>query len=115
MQVETRFGVVTTREVATSMQRSHSVLLKDNMHLKPLFEWLQNLKIKSAEDIKVEKLTKMLKEIKFIRELKFEVDEEVPMIVFRNILPLQGDFHNGVAEYINLFYEAMYSPEKMML
>ncbi|MCL6579194.1 MAG: hypothetical protein K6T73_07390 [Candidatus Bathyarchaeota archaeon] len=115
MEFDTLFGKVVTREVATSLQRSHSVLLKDNMHLKPLFEWLRNLNIRSVEDVKSSKLAEMMKQIKFNRELKFEVDETVPMLVFRNIIPLQGDFQKGVSEYINLFYKAMYSPTDVML
>jgi len=115
MELETRFGKVITREFATSLQRSHSILLKDNMNLKPLFEWLKNLKIRSLGDVKSERLSEMMKEIKFNRELKFELDEDVPMLVFRNIVPLQGDFINGVPEYVNLLYKAMYSPEEVLL
>jgi len=115
MQVETLFGNVSTRELATSMQRSHSLLLKDNPDLKPLFEWLKNLHIKSLADVKSERLSKTLNQIKFNREVKFHVDEDVPMIVFHNILPLQGDFHNSIAEYINTLYKAMYNPEEAYL
>jgi hypothetical protein len=111
MDVETRFGVVRTRELATSLQRSHSVLLKDNMHLKPLFEWLRNMGIRRLEDVKMAKLAERLREIKFYSEVRFEVDEDVPMITFRNTLPLQGDFQRGIREYIDAFYEAMYFPE----
>jgi len=115
MDVDTRFGKVVTREFATSMQRSHSVLLKDNLNLKPLFEWLKNLNIKSIEDVKMERLKEMLEGVKFNRELKFDLNEDVPMLVFHNIVPLQGDFINGVPEYINLFYTAMYSPRGVIL
>lgn len=115
MEVETLFGKVSTREFATSLQRSHSVLLKDNPNLKPLFDWLSHLKIKSVADVKFEKLGKMLNEIKFNREVQMHIDEEVPMIVFRNIVPLQGDFEHAIPEYINLFYKAMYSPEEVIL
>jgi len=115
LEVETRFGNVTTREFATSLQRSHSILLKDNPNLRPLFEWLKQLKIRSVADIKSEKLVNMMKEVKFNRELKFEVDEDVPMLVFRNIVPLQGNFLNGVPEYLNLLYKAMYSAEEVLL
>jgi len=115
MDVDTRFGKVVTREFATSMQRSHSVLLKDNPSLKPLFEWLKNLKITSIEDVKMDRLKQMLQDIKFNRELKFDLNADVPMLVFHNIVPLQGDFINGIPEYINLFYKAMYSPRGVIL
>ncbi|MCX7667260.1 MAG: hypothetical protein N2112_17150 [Gemmataceae bacterium] len=115
MEVETRFGKVVTRENATSLQRSHAILLKDNMHLKPLFDWLKHLKVKTVNDFKSEKLVNMMKEIDFNREIKFGFEEEPPMMVFRNIAPLQGDFQKGIQEYLDLLYKAMYSPEEVYL
>lgn len=115
LEVETLFGKVTTREFATSLQRSHSILLKDNPNLKPLFDWLMHLKIKSIEDVKFERLAEKMKEIKFNTEVKFNLEEDVPMLVFRNMAPLHGDFERGIREYINLLYKAMYSPEEVFL
>jgi hypothetical protein len=111
VEVETLFGKVLTREFHTSLQRSNSILLKDNPNLKPLFLWLKNLNIKSIEDVKFEKLKEKLEKIKFERELKFHIDWDVPMIVLHNIIPLEGNFNEGVPEFINTFYKAMYSPE----
>jgi hypothetical protein len=111
----TKFGEVVSREVSTSLQRSHSILLKDNMNLSPLFTWLHNLGVKTIEDVKSEKFKTFLQQIKFNCEVKFEVDEETPMLVFRNIVPLQGDFSRGVVEYLNMFYKAMYNAEEVYL
>lgn len=97
------------------MQRSHSIFLKDNPNLKPLFTWLQNLKIKTAEDFQSDKLKKLLDEIKFNTELKFYLSQDIPMLVFHNMLPLQADFNTGIVEYMNLLYQAMYQPEEVYL
>lgn len=115
MEVDTRFGKVVTRENATSLQRSHSVLLKDNPSLRPLFEWLKNLQINSSEDFKWEKIKKELEDIKINCETKFRVGWDIPMLIFHNMAPLQGDFQNSIEQTINLFYKAMYSPEEVML
>lgn len=103
-----------TREFATSMQRSHSILLKDNPELKPLFEWLKNLGINTFEDMKFPKLTETMHKIKFDNELKVDIDADVPMLVFHNVSPLQGDFSNGIPKYLKALYEAMYSPEAIL-
>lgn len=111
MEIETSFGKVKTREFATSMQRSHSILLKENMALNVLFEWLRRMRISKIDDVKPEKLLEKFKEIRFNTEVKFNVNEEVPMIVFHNMAPLQGDFRDAVKRYINLLHEAMFEPK----
>jgi len=115
MEVKTLFGVVKTRDSATSMQRSSHVLLKDNPSLKPLFVWLKSVGMRSAEDSKFPRLVQQLEEIRFESEAKFYVNEEVPMIVFHNIEPLHADFQVAVPKYINLFYKALYAPEATIL
>jgi len=111
MQIETRFGKVLTREFATSLQRSHSVLLKDNNMLDILFKWLHHLKIKNLDDVKPVGLKAKFRQIQFETEVKFYVNHEVPMIVFHNISPLQGNFSEGVKRYMNLLSEAMFEPK----
>jgi hypothetical protein len=116
MEVQTRFGLVRTREFASRLQRSHSILLHDNPQLKPLFDWLRNIKASSIEEIgeKFPRLGELATEIRSSREVKFYLDDEVPMLVFHNIVPLEGDFGNAVPQYINLLYSAMYSPDGVL-
>jgi len=112
MEVETRFGKIVTREFTTSLQRSHSILLKENLDLRVLFEWLKRVGVKTIDDVKPEKLKEKFKEISFKTEVKFYLNEEVPMLVFHNIAPLQGNFQTAIQEYINLFHEIMYDPKE---
>lgn len=112
MDVETLWGTVHTRELVTSLQRMHHVFLKDNPGLKPLFEWLRNLDVETIAQIKgrSELLAGKLEEIRFNQEVKWYFNYNEWMLVFHNIAPFQGDFPNGVKQYLNLFYLAMYSP-----
>jgi len=112
MDVETFWGTVHTRELVTSLQRMHHVLLKDNPALKPLFDWLKVLGVQNVGQVKPwsELLAGHLEEIRFNRELKWYVNHEDWAIVFHNMAPFAGDFASGVKEYLNLFYLAMYSP-----
>jgi len=112
MDVVTLWGLVHTREMATSLQRAHHILLKDNRELKPLFDWLAVLQVESVKDVKArsERLVELLEQVRLEREVKWYVNFEDRMIVFHNMAPMVGEFPRAVAEYLNLFYLALYSP-----
>lgn len=112
MDVKTLWGMVHSRELVTSLQRMHHVVLKDNPGLKPLFDWLKNLHVETIAQVKdrSELLAEKLEEIRFNREVKWYVNHDDWTMVFHNMAPYEGDFPRGIPEYLNLFYLAMYSP-----
>jgi hypothetical protein len=115
MEVETVWGKIKTRPLATRLTRTQNVLLKDNLQLKPLFEWLTNRKIRSTEDFKNNTIEKALNRIAFETEVTWQFKQTyIPMITFKNSLPFQGDFQKGIKEYLNFFHTVMYSPEKFV-
>jgi len=115
MEVETVWGKIKTRLVATRMTRTHYVMLKDNPNIKPLIEWLKNLKIKSIEELQFPKLKESIENIKFNHEVKLEFHKDYQALIFSNNLPLQGDFNKAIPEYLNLLHKAMYKPEGIIL
>jgi len=115
MEIETLWGTVKTRKVATRLSRTYYVLLKDNECLQPLFEWLKNHSIRTTEDSKNEIMKEALNKIASNREVKWRHDpSQCSMLVFQNSAPLEGDFQNGIREYLNLFRYTMYNPEKFL-
>lgn len=115
MEVTTNFGRIVTREFASSLQRSSSVFLKDNMSLVTLFSWLKNMGIMSISDAKhkLESVSSDIEGIRFNYEVLFYVNEDIPMIVFHNIAPSIGDFQIAIPAYLNLLYRVMYNVTTM--
>jgi len=114
MEVETVWGTVKTRKVATKLTKQEYVLLKDNPQLEPLFKWLEVCKIKTVRDVDGlfrEKLVKILRNC----EVDFEVvhDEVMPMLVFRNAVPLEGSFSLAIGEILKIFYGMMYNTDEV--
>jgi hypothetical protein len=116
LELDTLFGRVKTRQLSTSMQRSETVFLKDNPQLKPIFTWLKNLGAVDAPDkLPFRKLKEKLQEIRINRECNWYVNYDMMAIVFWYSLPCQGDFENGIVEYLNLLRQALYNPEEVIL
>lgn len=113
MGLESVWGVIRTRRTASRMSRQECVLLKDNLSLKPLFEWLRVNKIKNVNDVKPECYQKRLLDILVDSEVRFsfEDDKALPMIIFSNSVPLEGNFQLGIPEYLKTFYKIMYNPD----
>jgi len=116
MEVETVWGTVKTRKVATRLTKQEYVLLKDNPELEPLFRWLEVCKIKTVKDVGEGFREKMIKTLRNC-EVNFEVvhDEVMPMLVFRNAVPLEGSFSSAIREILKIFYGMMYNPDEECL
>ena len=115
MELETIWGKVTTRHIATRLTRIHYVLQKDNEFLKPLLEWLRNSGVKTTEDFKSETVKDALRQIAYKTEVKWSHQlSEFPMLTFQNSAPFEGDFQKAIKEYLNLLHYIMYSPEKFL-
>lgn len=115
MEVETIWGTVRTRHIATRLTRIHYILLKDNEFLKPLFEWLKNTSTNTTEDFKSSILKEALTKIAYKTEVKWSHQPgTIPMLTFQNSAPFEGDFATAIKEYLNLLHYAMYSPEKFL-
>jgi hypothetical protein len=115
MEVDTIWGTVKTRHIATRLTRIHYILLKDNEFLKPLFEWLRNTSISNMEDFESPILKEALNKIAYETEVKWSHQpRNIPMLTFQNSAPLEGDFQQAIKEYLNLLHYVMYSPERFL-
>jgi len=115
MELETVWGKVQTRHIATRLTRIHYVLQKDNEFLKPLFEWLKNSGFGATGDFKNETVKESLRQIAYNTEVKWQHQEGIiPMLTFQNSAPFEGDFQQAIKEYLNLLHYVMYSPEKFL-
>lgn len=96
------------------LTKTEHVLLKDNPELKPLFEWLRVNNIEGLGDVKPECHREKLINVMRSFEVKFAVkhDEVIPMMLFQNTVPLEGDFGSAITETLRIFYKMMYSPDE---
>lgn len=113
MELETIWGKVTTRHIATRLTRIHYVLQKDNEFLKPLFDWLKNTANNTTEDFQNETIKEALTQIAYKTEVKWQHHPSIiPMLNFQNSAPFEGDFQKAIKEYLNTLYRIMYNPEE---
>lgn len=110
--MQTVFGDVKTRKGSSRISDSHSVFLKDNPELKPVFEWLKDNKILSVNDVKSPVQGEAFRNIEFQHEVIWNVDEKFWIIHFSCCYPFQGDFEKAIPEYLDLFKKIINRPYK---
>lgn len=114
MELDSVWGIIRTRSVASRMSRQEHVLLKDNPSIKPLFEWLRANNIKTVNDVKPMCHQKKLLDSSICFEVKFTFDDDkvFPKIIFSNSAPLEGDFQLGIPQCLLILYDMMYNPDR---
>lgn len=116
MEVETVWGTVKTRLIATRLTRIHHVLQKDNEFLKPLFEWLKNIGVNKTEDFHNSAIEKALNNIAYTTEVKWQHHPgPIPTLTFMNSAPFEGDFQTAIKQYLNFLHYVMYNPQNFMV
>ncbi len=113
MELDSVWGIIKTRSVASRMSRQEHILLKDSPSLKPLIEWLRVSNIKTVSDIKPTCHQKRLLDSSICFEVKFAFEDDIafPKIIFSNSIPLEGNFQVGIPECLKILYDIMYNPD----